>query len=205
MASNKIENNVYGINIVPGTLDAVPSVLALLDAAVEWLVSRDRAGQWGTTPFSKNPKREEQVREFVTAGHGLWLAVEAPNDTSIVGDTQLSQVMKGEGLGVIVGALAIGERSPYVPPVSEPELYVRLLVTDRRCAGKNIGKRLLNHAYALAKKEGVSLLRVDCYAGGDGKLIQYYESQGFNRVEILNGEGDWPCQVLAQRLVLDFP
>lgn len=197
---SRIENDVYGIKIVRGTLKAVPSVLGLLDTAVKWLVSQDRTGQWGTTPFSENPRREEQLREFATTGHGLWLAVKIPNDTSMLGHTQQSQAVKGEALGVIVGALAVGERSPYVTPVSEPELYVRLLVTDRRCAGKHIGKRLLDHAYDLARKEGVSLLRVDCYAGGDGKLIRYYESQGFNRVELLNGEGGWPCQVLAQRL-----
>lgn len=197
---SRIENDVYGIKIVRGTLKAVPSVLGLLDTAVKWLVSQDRTGQWGTTPFSENPRREEQLREFATTGHGLWLAVKIPNDTSMLGHTQQSQAVKREALGVIVGALAVGERSPYVTPVSEPELYVRLLVTDRRCAGKHIGKRLLDHAYDLARKEGVSLLRVDCYAGGDGKLIRYYESQGFNRVELLNGEGGWPCQVLAQRL-----
>ena len=108
--------------------------------------------------------------------------------------------MNGEAPGVIVGALALGERTPYVTPVSEPELYVRLLVTDRQCAGNQIGKRLLDHARDLASKAGVSLLRVDCYAGGDGKLVQYYESQGFKRFESLDVEGKWPCQVLAQRL-----
>ncbi|KAJ6103181.1 hypothetical protein N7486_005608 [Penicillium sp. IBT 16267x] len=200
MASNTIGNEVYDLNIVRGTIDAVPSVLGLLDTAVKWLVSHGRTGQWGTKPFSENSRREEQLREFATSGHGIWLAVKVPKDTSIRGQTQLSQAMNGEASGVIVGALAIGERSPYVTPVSEPELYVRLLVTDRECAGKQIGKRLLNHARDLAREDGVSLLRVDCYAGGDGKLIQYYESQGFNRVEILNGDGDWPCQVLAQRL-----
>jgi GNAT superfamily N-acetyltransferase len=108
--------------------------------------------------------------------------------------------MNGEAPGVIIGALAIGEKMPYVTPVSEPELYVRLLVTDRQCAGNQIGKRLLDHARDLANKAGVSLLRVDCYAGGDGKLVQYYESQGFKRFASLNVEGKWPCQVLAQRL-----
>ena len=108
--------------------------------------------------------------------------------------------MNGDAPGVIVGALAIGDRMPYVTAVSEPELYVRLLVTDRKCAGNQIGKRLLDHARDLARKAGVSLLRVDCYAGGDAKLIQYYESQGFERFESLNVKGEWPCQVLAQRL-----
>ncbi|CAG7961762.1 unnamed protein product [Penicillium nalgiovense] len=204
MASNAITNGVHDITIVRGTVDSIPAVLRLLDTAVQWLVSHDRTGQWGAAPFSENPQRAEQLREFATTGQGLWLAVKVANNTPILRQDGLSnmnpQTMNGEAPGVIVGALALGERTPYVTPVSEPELYVRLLVTDRQCAGNQIGKRLLDHARELASKAGVSLLRVDFYAGGDGKLIQYYESQGFKRFESLNVEGKWPCQVLAQRL-----
>ncbi|KAE8382386.1 hypothetical protein BDV26DRAFT_17231 [Aspergillus bertholletiae] len=204
MASNTIHNGSHHISIVRGTVDAVPAVLHLLDTAVKWLVSRDRVGQWGTAPFSENPRRAEQLGEFATTGQGLWLAIKVAGDTPMLDQNQISninpQIMNGEAPGVVVGALAVGERMPYVPPVSEPELYVRLLITDRQWAGNEIGKRLLEHARGLAKKAGVSLLRVDCYAGDDGKLVQYYESQGFKRSERLNLEGDWPCQVLAQRL-----
>ncbi|GFF51963.1 hypothetical protein IFM46972_09424 [Aspergillus udagawae] len=204
MASNTIHDGFHDIAIIQGTVDAVPAVLRLLDTAVKWLVSCDRIGQWGATPFSENPQRAERLREFATTGHGLWLAIKVTDDSPMLGQNRLSnldpQAMNGEAPGIIIGALAIGDRMPYVPPVSEPELYVRLLVTDRRWAGNKIGKRLLEHARDLANRAGVSLLRVDCYAGGDGKLIQYYESQGFKRSESLNLEGDWPCQVLAQRL-----
>ncbi|KAF4768723.1 hypothetical protein N7455_012260 [Penicillium solitum] len=204
MASNTINNGAHDLIIVRGTVDAVQPVLHLLDTAVQWLVSHGRTGQWGAAPFSENPQRSEQLREFATTGHGLWLAIKVANNIPILPQNQISntkpQTMNREALGVIVGALAIGDRVPYVTPVPEPELYVRLLVTDRQCAGNQIGKRLLDHARDLASKAEVSLLRVDCYAGGDGKLIQYYESQGFKRFESLNTEGEWPCQVLAQRL-----
>ncbi|GFF54138.1 hypothetical protein IFM58399_09751 [Aspergillus lentulus] len=199
-----IHNGFHDITIVRGTVDAVPAVLHLLDTAVEWLASQDRVGQWGAAPFSENPQRAERLKEFATTGLGLWLAIKGTDDTPMPGENRPSninpQTMNGEAPGIIIGAVAIGDRMPYVPPVSEPELYVRLLVTDRRWAGNNIGKRLLEHARDLANRAGVSLLRVDCYAGGDGKLIKYYESQGFKRSESLNLEGDWPCQVLAQRL-----
>ncbi|KAJ5175775.1 uncharacterized protein N7482_001652 [Penicillium canariense] len=204
MASNTIHNDFHDIAIVRGTVDAVPAVLHLLDTAVKWLVSRDRIGQWGAAPFSENPQRAERLREFASTGLGLWLAIKVADDTPTLGQNLLSninpQTMNEEPPGVIIGALAIGDRMPYVTPVSEPELYVRLLVTDRQWAGNKIGKRLLEHARDLANEAGVSLLRVDCYAGGDGKLIQYYESQGFKLSERLNVEGHWPCQVLAQRL-----
>jgi GNAT superfamily N-acetyltransferase len=185
---------------VRATEDAAPPVLHLLDTAVKWLVSHDRTGQWGAAPFSENPRRAEQLKEFATTGHGLWLAVKvAADDTPILGQNQ-PQTTDGEAPGFVIGALALGEKMPYVTPVSEPELYVRLLVTDREWAGSGIGKRLLDHARHLANRAGVSLLRVDCYAGGDSKLVRYYESQGFERFERLNSDGDWPCQVLAQRL-----
>lgn len=181
------------------TADDVPVVLNILDATVKWLVSRGETTQCGTTPFSEVPRHTKQLEEYTTTGLGIWLAIKVADGTPI-GQNQHSKGMNGEAPRTIIGALAIGERGSHVPPVSEPELYVRLLVTDRQCAGNQIGKRLLDHARDLASKAEVSLLRVDCYAGGDGKLIQYYESQGFKRFESLNTEGEWPCQVLAQRL-----
>jgi ribosomal protein S18 acetylase RimI-like enzyme len=198
-----MHNEFDDIAIVRGTVDDVPAVLHLLDTAVKWLVSRNRTGQWGEAPFSENPQRAEQLQEFATSGLGLWLAIKVTDGTPVDQDQPSNirpQTMNGEASGSIVGALAVGEKMPYVAAISEPELYVRLLVTDRKSAGSGIGKRLLEHARNLAYGAGVSLLRVDCYAGGDGRLVQYYESQGFKRFETLTLKGDWPCQVLSQRL-----
>jgi GNAT superfamily N-acetyltransferase len=161
---------------------AVPDVLALLDGATEWLVAQGRIDQWGTEPHSTNPQRIAQITGFAD-DDGLWLAEEAD--------------------GRVVGALAVGAALPYVPPAVEPELYVRLLVTDRASAGQGIGGALLDHARELARAAGVGLLRVDCFAGGDGALVRYYEKQGFTRevefaVPVKGSE--WPGQVLVQRL-----
>ena len=170
------------MTIVRGTVDTVPAVLHLLDTAVQWLVSHERTGQWGAAPFSENPQRAEQLREFATTGHGLWLAVKVANNTPVLCQNGISsikpQTMNGEAPGVIVGALALGERTPYGTAVSEPELYVRLLVTDRQCAGNQIGKGLLDHARDLASMAGISLLRVDCYAGGDGNWFNTMSLRG---------------------------
>ncbi|CAG8099234.1 unnamed protein product [Penicillium salamii] len=204
MTSDTIQDGSHNIAIVRGTVDSVPAVLEILDSTVKWLASRGRSGQWGETPFSKNPARADQLREFATTGSGLWLAVSFTDDKPLADQDGLSnknpETINGEASGVIVGAIALGDKMPYVTPVSEPELYVRLLVTDRKWAGKKIGERLLQHARVLANEAGVSLLRVDCYAGNDSKLVQYYESQGFERSERLNLKDNWPCQVLSQRL-----
>jgi GNAT superfamily N-acetyltransferase len=198
-----IHNGFHDIAIVRGTVDDGLAVLHLLDTAVKWLVSRDRIGQWGAAPFSENPRRAERLKEFATTGLGLWLAIKVADGTPMDQNRPsniLPKTMNREAPGSIIGALAVSERMPYMTPVSEPELYVRLLVTDRRWAGNEIGRRLLEHARDLTNGAGASLLRVGCYAGGDGNLVQYYESQGFKRFESLNLEGDWPCQVLAQHL-----
>lgn len=84
-------------------------------------------------------------------------------------------------------------------PAGEPELYVHSLVTDRRFAGRGVGGALLAHAVDEARRHGVSLLRLDCYAGGDGRLVAYYEGNGFTPTETFT-VGDWPGQVLARRV-----
>ncbi|WP_329006158.1 GNAT family N-acetyltransferase [Kribbella sp. NBC_00709] len=164
--------------------DDVPAVLALLDGATEWLVARGQTEQWGTAPHSTSPRRVAQITGFADED-GLWVA-------------------QAEADGRVVGALAVGAAMEYLPPATEPELYVRLLVTERASAGQNVGGVLLDHARELARDAGAGLLRVDCFAGGDGALVRYYERQGFTRdvafaVPRVN-EPDWPGQVLAQRL-----
>nr|WP_239062303.1 GNAT family N-acetyltransferase [Streptomyces sp. SID13031] len=153
----------------------------MLDKATEWLVANGRTGQWGTEAHSTDPRRVAQIEGFV-AGDGLWIA---------------------ELDGRVVGALAVGDATSYVPPATEPELYIRLLVTDRVLQGTGIGTDLLEHARTLARGLGVELLRVDCFGGGDGALIRYYEKQGFTRAEPFGvpvSDSEWPGQVLFQRL-----
>jgi GNAT superfamily N-acetyltransferase len=156
----------------------IPAILGLLDRAVEWLVSRGRDGQWGTQPWSARPEAVARVGEIVRDGTP-WLA-------EVGGET--------------AGAMTLTPHpTPYVPAAAEPEVYVHLLVTDRRHAGHGIGGALLSHAVAEARRQGIGLLRVDCYAGGDGRLVEFYRGQGFEPVERFT-VGDWPGQLLAQRV-----
>ncbi|MGW4498331.1 N-acetyltransferase family protein [Micromonospora sp. NPDC004336] len=166
----------------PGGPADAPAVLRLLDDATAWLVARGRTGQWGTEPASTDPRRIGQADAWATGG-GLWLAM--------LGDRP-------------VGALVVGAATEYVPPATEPELYVNLLVTDRAHKGAGIGGRLLAHAAELARERGLGLLRVDCYAGGDGALVRWYERQGFTPTGPFTveraGRDPWPGQVLVRRL-----
>lgn len=155
----------------------VGTVLRMFDSAVAFLVEQGRTGQWGTEPFSGNAKRVAQVTEWAE-GDGMRIAE-----------------LDGEPAGCVV----VGAPHPYVTPAPEPELYVQALVIDQRFSGRRVGRSLLDWAAEEATRRAVSLLRVDCYAGDDGRLVRYYEQCGFTRAEPFT-VGEWPGMILQRRL-----
>ncbi|MGH3388838.1 MAG: GNAT family N-acetyltransferase, partial [Actinomadura sp.] len=92
----------------------------------------------------------------------------------------------------------LGAAPPYVHPAREPELYLQAFVTDRAHSGYGVGRALLDRATAEAVERGTPLLRVDCWAGGDGALVRYYESAGFTPTERFT-VGEWQGQILTRR------
>ncbi|MGH3877553.1 MAG: GNAT family N-acetyltransferase [Actinophytocola sp.] len=166
------------MRIRPGDVRDMPILFEFFDEAVPWLVARGSAGQWGSEPFSAQPRQVERITAMVSDGD-LWLA---------------------ESGGEPAGALIVNERpKSYAPPVDERELYVILLLVSRRHAGERVGSRLLDHAREQARARGIGLLRLDCYAGGDGDLVRYYLRNGFTPSRTVDLDG-WPGQVFEQRL-----
>lgn len=204
------------VTLRPGNADDLPALLELMDTAIEWLVSLGRTGQWGTEPTSARPNWIKRFAEVVSSD-GLWVATApapapAPGppasdaradgtaeDAATPVTTGTTSTTGPAPTSVVVGALAVGGPKHYISPAAEPERYVRLLITHRSWKGRGLGGLLLAKARSVAREAGVSLLRVDCYAGGDGALVRWYESQGFVRTEAFELEG-WPGQVLAMRL-----
>ncbi|CAG9937905.1 unnamed protein product [Clonostachys rosea f. rosea IK726] len=184
----------------PGTVDDVPAVARLMDLAVEWLVRQGITKQWGTQQPSEIPDRIKQFTSFAESG-GLWVAVDKFSGAESSNAAKDVSGVNGSSSrpGGVVGAIAVGDATPYVKPAEEPELYIKGFLTDRSWAGRGIGAMLLAKARQLARDAGVSVLRVDCYRGDDGKLVKYYESQGFVKMEEFQVH-DWPGQVLMQRL-----
>lgn len=166
------------IHLRPGRIDDEQSLLGLFDEAVLWLTERGHSGQWGSQLWSERPDRRERVASL--AGSSGTTIAQFENE--------------------VVGALEVNELSPsYAPGTNEPGLYVDLLLTSRRFIGRGIGTALLDHARADCLARGLRLLRVDCWAGGDQRIVRYYESAGFTATELFDRNG-WPGQLLVQRL-----
>ncbi|MEV0261596.1 GNAT family N-acetyltransferase [Streptomyces sp. NPDC050617] len=166
------------MEIRKGGAGDIPAILGMMDSAVEWLVTEGREGQWGTEPYSSRPAATEKIEDTVGSGP-TWIA---------------------EVDGEAAGAMTLAPRpSPYIDPADEPEVFVRLLVIDSRFRGRGVGSALLAHAVEETRRQSVGLLRVDCYAGGEGRLVDYYRRNGFTPTETFAVEG-WPGQLLARRV-----
>lgn len=155
-----------------------PAVLRIFDDVIAWFVSIGNAGQWGSEPWSASPQRVGRIEE----------ACSLP-DAWVAEDTELG----------ICAALVLGEAMPYVPAATEPENYVRLLVASRDPRVRGIGRRLMAFADERTRAAGLNRLRVDCYGGGSGTLIRFYESCGYDRVTTFDVDG-WPGQLLTRSL-----
>jgi GNAT superfamily N-acetyltransferase len=175
-----VNDTNVGIRVRPGGLADAPAVLDMLDSAVVWMNGRGNTEQWGTTPYSRKPGGVARVQRYMTEN--------APYIAELGGTP--------------AGALVLDSGpSPQMPiaPAGEPERYVRLLVSDRRYAGQGIGAALLAHAVEETRRAGVELLRVDCWAGGGGELVAFYERNGFTPTDRFVSDA-WPGQVLARRV-----
>jgi GNAT superfamily N-acetyltransferase len=164
------------LTIRPGDEADGPTVVALFDEAVAWLVEHGHTGQWGARPFSERPGIRERVHGFRIGG-GLYIA---------------------ERDDVPVGVLVVGPAPAYAPPAPVPELYVILLLSSRRSAGQGIGSVLVNKAIELGYERGAEVLRVDCWAHAPG-LVRWYEKQGFSRSSRFELNG-WQGQIFTMQL-----
>lgn len=154
------------------------AVVALFDANVAWLVSRGRSDQWGSEPFSAQPRLIEFVRGLLASG--VVTIVEIDGDLA--------------GASVVAA-----DPMPYVPALDEPERYLKLLMSSPAHRGQQIGHHLIERARDTTVAEGVGVLRVDCWAGGDRRLVAYYTSEGFTPTHEIEVRPGTPVQVFEWR------
>lgn len=171
MTSSEIEARVIAfdegrdqhVDLCIATGADTDAVVALYDEAVAWLVARGRSDQWGATPFSSRPAIVAMIRARAESGT-MWVA-RSPKQ--------------------LLGATVIGSQAPHYidHPAEGPEIYISGMIASRAPNARGIGRVLLEHAAETARRASIDLLRLDCYAGSDGRLVAYYESVGFSQVD----------------------
>lgn len=166
------------ISIRRATPDDVPAVLELFDDCIAWFTEIGNTEQWGTEPWSSQDRQVSRVEE----------ACALPESWVAVADT-----------GTVSGFIALGDAMPYVPVAERPELYVRVLIASRDPNIRGIGRQLMGFADERAIALGVTDLRLDCFGGGTGALVKYYESCGYERAGTFD-DGGWPGQILTRSL-----
>jgi GNAT superfamily N-acetyltransferase len=161
-----------------GSVEDTDAVLALFDANVAWLVERGREAQWGSEPWSGSPRLVGFVRDLLADGVVTIAEIE----------------------GEVVGASVVTDHPmPYVPAIEEAERYLKLLIASPAHRGERIGRRLIELARERTVADGVQLLRVDCWAGGDRRLVAYYVSEGFSPTQEIEVRPGTSVQVFAWR------
>lgn len=171
------------MHVRTGSVSDLPDALDLLDAAVAWLASQGRTGQWGEVPFSTIEARVEQIRTMLSE--------------------RTARIAEQDGQ--VVGVCILADTPlPYVEPAPAPELYLQLLVTDRARSGSGIGRVLVEDAVEIARERGVDQMRLDCYAGDDQALIRTYEGFGFElerRFTVDTGQPEpWPGALMRRTI-----
>ncbi|WP_037602386.1 GNAT family N-acetyltransferase [Streptacidiphilus rugosus] len=174
----------HELRIRPATSDDLAGVLAVMDGIMDWLVGLGRVAQWGTDHWSENPLQVERMQGRIDRNE-LRVAVTATDE--------------------IAGVLSVsGTPGAYIAPVEEPELFINLLATSRAFKGRDVGGFLIAEAVAEAARRGLDLVRVDCFAGDDGRLKAWYADQGFVEVAPFEvpreGRPSWPGMLFAMRL-----
>lgn len=155
-----------------------PAVLRIFDEVIAWFVSIGNEGQWGSEPWSVSPERVQRITDACSLP-SAWVAEDAE-------------------LG-ICGSIVLGDAMPYVAAATRPENYVLLLIASRDPRVRGIGLRLMAFADEQTRAAGLNYIRVDCYGGGDGSLVRFYERCGYKRLSTFDVEG-WPGQLLERYL-----
>ncbi|GAB1319955.1 hypothetical protein MFIFM68171_10165 [Madurella fahalii] len=208
------------------TLEEAQFITSALDSALPRLAAIGSVDQWGTTPFSNREDFLPNQLKLLEVSERYRLTGKADLEhgaiRTFIAEAESESEPGDDGNGkekVPVGMLAVREEgmSDYVvdSDVAKedekrwlPYLFVKALVTDfgageeRR---KGVGAEMLRFAVDYARDRGKKVVYLDCWAGNGGKLVRYYEEQGFVKVGKFVVEkkegGKWEGMLMRMELV----
>lgn len=175
-------------------------ILSAFDTSIAHLAASGNTGQWGTQPFSEKEGFSQSVHDDIATSKRYTETKEGEALRIFIYEIKSN----GEGVGLkrvdgevewlSVAAVSIRDddfaahlkKLPELQQILQAEtkkgfIFIDVLISDHRIGSrrKGSGLALLNHVKDLAAKEGKPTIFMDCYRGGSGRLIQYYEEQGF--------------------------
>ncbi|KAI1423677.1 acetyltransferase [Xylaria sp. FL1777] len=185
------------------------------NASLVHLASIGSGGQWGSEPFSERPDVEDRAKIFKqalryqTTGEGeprLIFIIEAEIPSSAVDELPASLKVRTDDAGrklLPVGTVMLSEgiyahymshffhQDPIKKELdgTRDYLYLEALITDYRAGPwrAGAGAALIEHSRQFCRERGKRIIYIDSYAGNDGKLVRYYEKQGFSLVDYFEG------------------
>ncbi|KAI0813256.1 acetyltransferase [Xylaria sp. FL0064] len=202
------------------------------NATLPHLASIGSGGQWGSKEFSERANAEDRMKlvkqaaRYQATGEGdpiLVFVLEAEIPSSAIDELPHAVKVRTDETGkklLPVGSVMLSQglyphymglffhQDPIKKELDGTREYVycEALITDFRTGPwrKGAGAALLEHARRFCKEKGKPILYVDCYAGNDGKLIRYYENQGFTLVDHFEApdESKWPGAFLRADIPL---
>ncbi|KAK4442829.1 hypothetical protein QBC34DRAFT_223737 [Podospora aff. communis PSN243] len=199
--------------------DAVPSpanddalfIAAAFDSCIPHLATIGSATQWGTEPISERPNfHEQRTSSIAEAAEYLRTGAGKPVRVLIID----AETPSGGWVPVGSSTLRGNYFSKYLLEQKHLEhetkregnwMFLEVLVTsfseEARPYRKGAGAALVKHAKAWAEELGMDVMFVDCWAGNEGKLVKFYEAQGFEKVdgfevERPDGRDPWPGMFL---------
>jgi ribosomal protein S18 acetylase RimI-like enzyme len=152
------------VEIGLGPIEDLDDFIEILEEVGSWLWRRG-IHQW--EPGSNRAQRA-LLERFIQSG----FLVTARSDT-----------------GLVAGAIIT--RQPTAEWVRLPgpgAIYLHKLAVSRMASGRGLGRQLLSHCELLARQDGATQMRLDCW-DGSSSLRSYYRSAGYRELEAVESHG----------------
>ncbi|KAJ7227362.1 hypothetical protein GGX14DRAFT_693278 [Mycena pura] len=174
------------------------SILAIMDACVEWMNTRTGGGQWGPQLFSAAPGggagwTQSGGGDVVHEGTGQRFVLEV-DDWEEANDIDMKEGRQRR----VGGWVGLSTKHPrYVPKHPTSHIYISTLAIHPAVHHRGLGAVFISSIKALAhQRDGAQLLRLDCWGGNtaggeEGKtLIEAWERLGFVRKQEVGPDGE---------------
>ncbi|KAI1826060.1 acetyltransferase [Xylaria intraflava] len=210
----------------------VQFMMDAFDSTLPRLAAIGSGGQWGSVPASERSNVNDllkslgQARRYRSTGEGdpIWFFIIETEIPSTALDELPASVhvrTSNDKKFLAVGCVKLSEgicphyiRGHFDKDIIRKELegntdylYLEALITDYRTGSwrKGSGAALVEYSRHFCRGRGKTVLYLDAYAGNDGKLVKWYETQGFSvviEVEHPTPTGSkWPGAILRMDVI----